>query len=189
LEEISLEPGETKVINLEEHFKYIIGEPDSVVVDDTISYILLNNSAPEVAEINLVDSILTLEASLDAGSTEFEIMASAGFTKNYRTVTVAVQSINQINMNSTGPGIKICPNPIQNELTIAFNNSQQGITDIELLDLNGMIIISDQINIDSADKYTIDLCYYPAGIYLLRIKNKGPFRDGKYGLKKIILIQ
>jgi predicted GH43/DUF377 family glycosyl hydrolase len=175
LEEISLEPGETKVINLEEHFKYIIGEPDSVVVDDTISYILLNNSAPEVAEINLVDSILTLEASLDAGSTEFEIMASAGFTKNYRTVTVAVQSINQINMNSTGPGIKICPNPIQNELTIAFNNSQQGITDIELLDLNGMIIISDQINIDSADKYTIDLCYYPAGIYLLRIKNKGHF--------------
>lgn len=172
LEEISLKAGETQVINLEEHFKYIIGEPDSVVVDDTISYTLLSNSAPEITEITLADSMLTFAASLDEGSTEFEIMASAGFTKNYRTVGVTVQGINQINTNSTGPGIKICPNPIQNELIIAFSNSQQGITDIELLDLNGMIIISDRINIDSADKYTIDLYGYPAGIYLLRIKNK-----------------
>jgi predicted GH43/DUF377 family glycosyl hydrolase len=172
LENISLEPGETKVINLKNHFKYIIGEPDSVVVDDTISYTLLSNSAPEVTEITLVDSMLTLEASLDAGSTEFEIMASAGFTKNYRTVTVNVQGINQINKNSTEPGIKICPDPIQNKLTIAFSNGQQGITNIELLDLNGMIIISGQININSADKYTIDLYGYPEGIYLLRIKNK-----------------
>jgi predicted GH43/DUF377 family glycosyl hydrolase len=92
LENIILEPEDSCTLYLEDHFQYIEGIPDSIVIEDTISFSILGNSHPNIASVNLIENTIEIEAGTEIGTTTFEIMASAGFTRNYREVTVYVQA-------------------------------------------------------------------------------------------------
>ncbi len=62
-------------------------------------------------------------------------------------------------------GLEVYPNPVQNQLFVV---AEAGVK-IELLDLNGRVLVQDEMNSAEAQ---LDLGTYPAGVYVLRASNK-----------------
>ena len=163
---ITIETGATYTLNLDDHFQYIQGLPDSIVIADTISYSLISNSDPEIADVNLTDNIVEIVAGEAEGSTRFEIMASAGFTKNYRRVKVEIQPLN-IHTRADDTDIKIFPNPAIDHLTVEF---PQGIihSQIQLFDITGKLLLTET---SDREAHTVNLSSFTNGLYFIRISN------------------
>jgi hypothetical protein len=69
----------------------------------------------------------------------------------------------------------IYPNPVTHELTIHMNDNRQTEADLELMDINGRVLIKKTIRND--DK--IDCEDLIPGMYILRINQNGSFIDIK----------
>lgn len=163
IEDIPLEPDSTYSINLDDHFQYIQGIPDSVVIKDTISYSLLTNSDPGIADVSLTGNTISIDAGSDEGSTKFEIMASAGFTKNYRVVTVKVQNPVGIRTQTDDVEMQIYPNPAGDVFYI--NNPTADKFSYRVRSITGQLLMQhDQI---SGNRAAVHLSQ--SGIYIVEI--------------------
>lgn len=165
--DITLVTEESISIDLDDHFQYIQGIPDSTVIEDTITYTLKSIPASDTAEITLEGTMLNIMAGAYEGSTTFEIMASAGFTKNYSSVIVAVQRPTGVDNQTKNSGFSIYPNPTNKLVTI-----ETGIPDLYkicITSLNGQLINSREME---GTSHQIDLSSFRKGVYFMTIRSK-----------------
>jgi len=77
---------------------------------------------------------------------------------------------------------QVVPNPIMNTAIIRWNQSEMNFEWIELIDLQGRVLLLDDLK-SSNSEYKISLGNYKSGIYFLRLGNQTQFQT-----KKIIKI-
>ncbi|MBS1624028.1 MAG: T9SS type A sorting domain-containing protein [Bacteroidetes bacterium] len=77
--------------------------------------------------------------------------------------------------------LSIYPNPSTGKLSISVDNSARAIGTLELSDITGKILLSDEIENNTME---LDLSEYTNGIYILRTENS---KDNDCSISKIIL--
>lgn len=65
--------------------------------------------------------------------------------------------------------LKVYPNPAVNELNISLKNIDDQINRLEILDLNGKLIIREEENYLYIDKINLKINHLPIGVYTLRL--------------------
>ncbi len=86
-------------------------------------------------------------------------------------------SFNAANQNATSESLinnkaVVFPNPANDVATIKFNSSKQTNYIAELVDMNGKILLQKKITAKQGlNMMNIDVSNYPAGIYLIKLKN------------------
>lgn len=73
-------------------------------------------------------------------------------------------------------GVKIYPNPANNELNISLDKVDVGNIHIELIDLNGKLISNRIINTKSNHQITVDLNGIAKGVYQLKLSTETAFK-------------
>jgi hypothetical protein len=74
-------------------------------------------------------------------------------------------------------GFSVYPNPASKSITIDFKNISGNLSDIEIVDLNGVRMFKTQINVE---KLVLNIENYPAGIYFVKVKTTGSNWIGKF---------
>lgn len=77
-------------------------------------------------------------------------------------------------------GVNIYPNPAKNILNIQLTNSDSDKINMDVLDINGKLVLSNTFN---TANHTIDVSKMPAGTYLIRLKSE----EASYYKKVIVL--
>jgi len=81
---------------------------------------------------------------------------------------------------STVKKLLIYPNPVLNKLTIGFPDSIQGKYNVEIVNLQGKVVYSEQRNEGSVRSTQIsDIGYLPTGIYLIMVSDHSLMFSGK----------
>ena len=93
-------------------------------------------------------------------------------TSNSALATVTLRA----NDFSTDNGIKIYPNPFQNKVIIAFDESIDA--ELKVFDVNGRLLKDQKLN---ATENNIDMSNLPSGLYLFQITS-----DSKTMIQKVI---
>jgi hypothetical protein len=71
------------------------------------------------------------------------------------------------------PPTKVYPNPVQNELNIQFSNLfTSGVVNVQLLDMSGRLILSDQFAGNETATVQLDISSIPQGMYMVRLTNE-----------------
>jgi hypothetical protein len=81
---------ETVNIDLSEHFSFVPGDTVQPISGDTLSYTLLFGPDPDIAQLQLTDNLLSIEAVGNYGESEFRFMVSCGLSKKLCNVRVIV---------------------------------------------------------------------------------------------------
>ncbi len=76
--------------------------------------------------------------------------------------------------NRENAGFYFYPNPVEDKITIVKNHE---FTEIELYDLNGNIILSEN---PESNAVSFDLSHLPGGVYFIRISNDETIRTRKF---------
>jgi hypothetical protein len=78
--------------------------------------------------------------------------------------------VNKVELNNFGKlsGINIYPNPTKVEVTIRFDNIQEGQHTLEVLDATGRVLNSQKLNNNAIQ---VNLSNYETGIYFIKIAN------------------
>ena len=66
-------------------------------------------------------------------------------------------------------GIRVFPNPAQNNLFIELSDFNGSLERLELIDLSGKVMAQPKLNTVSGTRVTMDLGAYSEGAYLLRM--------------------
>jgi len=83
-------------------------------------------------------------------------------------------------INLKNQGIKVCPNPASELLSVSWENPMEdGI--IEILDLSGKLIRSHKFQ-GTMSEFSFDISELAGGVYLVRVYN-----ENIYGYKKIVI--
>ena len=67
--------------------------------------------------------------------------------------------------------LKVYPNPTFGELNI-FSSSIVGVYNLEITDINGRVLLSDEDQIKQNQNVFLDLSSYESGAYFVRIYNE-----------------
>lgn len=74
--------------------------------------------------------------------------------------------------NESMPGMTVVPNPANDVLTMTFN-AMEGMGVVNITDLNGRVISSQQLAQVSRRTFTYDSSMLPNGIYMVSVENAG----------------
>ncbi|MFL5753202.1 MAG: GEVED domain-containing protein [Bacteroidia bacterium] len=94
---------------------------------------------------------------------------ATGETEDYLITIVGGLAVGIENYNEAA-SIEIFPNPSQGEVTISVKSMYAGKSVCQLIDLNGKIIVSENLTGNCTKK--IDLSLFEKGVYLLRYLNE-----------------
>lgn len=101
------------------------------------------------------------------------------FTEYSQQVEV-LKSVTSIR-NLKNPDLDIYPNPVKDILKINFGNPVEGSILIEIMNIAGQLVYSQQMTIDGFSQTAINVQQLKPGIYFLRVINGGkPFADRKF---------
>jgi hypothetical protein len=81
---------ETVSIDLSEYFSFVPGDTVQPITGDTLNYTLLFEPDPDIAQVQLTDSLLSIEAGGNYGKSEFRFMVFCGQSKKLCNVRVIV---------------------------------------------------------------------------------------------------
>lgn len=71
---------------------------------------------------------------------------------------------------------QIYPNPASEKFKVEFKRRRKGVSEIELRDLQGKIIIKEQISVVERDGYEVVTRDLPSGIYFIKVTQPGTFK-------------
>jgi hypothetical protein len=99
-------------------------------------------------------------------------------TISYRAYKFDVPILDVIKPYSADPAFEIrsiYPNPAQSRTTVDFYSNEEGITEIELIDVLGNIRYSSTQHIKNAGIYSfnVDLKDIPSGVYYCKLSQNG----------------
>jgi len=111
----------------------------------------------------------------------FHYLDLIGFSSDGRTTNIlfdnfnlAVDGTNHVGINdllNAESEITFFPNPVVDQLMIRFNKKMTGLATVKIIDLNGKIISSSQLNNVENGTFTFDAKTLPNGIYNVVIEN------------------
>ena len=83
------------------------------------------------------------------------------------------KSIGKLSLNTVAfeNNISAYPNPANSNINVALNYVQQGATTIELINLNGQVVVSQNAQDMFNTSNTMDVSNLEKGLYILRITN------------------
>ncbi len=90
------------------------------------------------------------------------------FDPDYQTIAKADTVKFSLTLDDYFDSFKVFPNPVSNIITI--NRPLRDISEVEMLDVTGKLIFSEEINNGSYDRLSLDLSLYAKGIYFLKAK-------------------
>ncbi|MCD4833727.1 MAG: Ig-like domain-containing protein [Bacteroidales bacterium] len=124
------------------------------------------------------------EGTIPASSSDvfYKITASDGSATGTATGTYSVTAVG-INNPDGIVSMNIYPNPSNGNFTLEMNASKAGTFNVEIINIQGQVVFTKEINQDGFYKETIDISNNASGIYYLRIN------DGKNLKVSKIMIQ
>jgi hypothetical protein len=166
-------------------FSYMV--PDSIFIDDdgnnTLAYSAsLNNGDPLPSWLSFDNESMTFSGTLtESGSFRIKVAATdtAGASASNVFALQVVEKTSSVRQ-TIEHNIQVFPNPTNDRINISFGSITYKNAVVELTDINGRSIISNNFHNTSAT--TIALTGYPQGYYLLIINI-----DGEKINKKICL--
>jgi len=91
-----------------------------------------------------------------------------------------VSDVSQISYQK-GRNITLYPNPVNEELTLIFHSSFQGILQIDLINMQGKITCRKTVDkSDDLKKLNINMSDIPKGLYICRLCNGQTIETGKF---------
>jgi len=96
------------------------------------------------------------------------------------TVKITQKVLNVKEQNDL-PSIKLYPNPVKTEVTIAFPSQGTQLYTAQIMDLKGNLVFHKEIS-TSRSEFKIEMSQLNAGVYILKLSSQ----DGKSTIKKII---
>jgi Secretion system C-terminal sorting domain/Reeler domain len=78
--------------------------------------------------------------------------------------------------------LKLFPNPVVDQVTLQGQFNEKGTYDLSVFNLQGQRVWSQQSNLNGWQQYSIPTSDWPAGVYLLQVRNEG----GKLTHTKIV---
>jgi beta-glucanase (GH16 family) len=155
---------------------------------NSLTYSITAGNTNDVFAIDNTTGEITVKKSteMDYETTpEFTLTVEVSDGTNIDTaiVTIALNnlietSIDDLQLNK----LDIYPNPSNGIVTIDFSNSANKMINIELININGQILYSENFEITNSTK-TIDLSSYSNGIYFMLLKSNDSFIKRKIVLE------
>ncbi|MCB0794875.1 MAG: T9SS type A sorting domain-containing protein [Flavobacteriales bacterium] len=110
--------------------------------------------------------------SIDANGMYTGMVMQGGNRDSGFTINVLNPLSTSIHEQFMLEGLATWPNPVNDVLNVVFESSMQGAARIEVLDLNGRLVLTQRTNLNSGRNLErIDTEGLVAGMYLLRITN------------------
>ncbi len=114
-----------------------------------------------------------ITSNLDLNGTP---LTAAGISK-LDDILITGTSLSGVEMNQMGNNIDVFPNPAKNELFIDLNNSGFNTAIMEVYDITGKLVYSDNLNSSVMKK--MDVSNFSKGIYILRFIGEGSIETQK----------
>ena len=83
----------------------------------------------------------------------------------------------------TASQLQLYPNPTDGRLTIDLTAFLEQAATLEILDLNGQLILRRELGLIEQSTERLDLSAYPAGIYFVRLR----LDDGTTALRRVVV--
>ncbi len=137
------------------------------------------------------DGVILGKANISGGEATIELTETLDSAGNSPILTITKQNHapyqSEIEMGAMGIEdaslnmVNIYPNPAKDVVNISWNNNQK-ITQIELRDMTGRLLLSNKLTSNTSNSHQINVSAYPKGTYVLTFK-----MDGKTNSKKLII--
>ena len=153
----------------------ITGDTIPDIVGDTLNYTLHSNEKLDLVTASLDGSILTLEAGSVFGTSNIQLIASAGFTKRMDHLTICYKDTTTgIKVISADDQIRIYPNPTNLLLTI--ETDYPDCYSIDIHSLKGQLIYQEEMEGNSK---LIDMTPFSKGVYFITVRSEEFVRTEK----------
>jgi hypothetical protein len=155
-------------LDLSEHFSLVTGNVIPDIEGDTLTFSIRSNENPDVvvASIDPVSTLLTLKGGTASGTSNIEIITSAGFTRRMDQFTVTHTIIDLIDLKQPDPSLLIYPNPSNTLLTIETEFPRSNL--IEISTMNGQSIYHAKME---GKTKQIDLSPFQHGVYIITVRS------------------
>jgi len=157
------ESGESKSIDLKDHYKLITGDTVPIFIGDTLVFTLHGNENQDAVNATIEGSVLTLNTGISKGKSDMQVIASAGFTSRMDQFTV-INNVTSIQSIAISPSILIYPNPLTGIFNISFGSQVQQAT-LNIFDLQGRLMRVETFQNPTIE--TFDIGTLPKGIYIV----------------------
>lgn len=124
---------------------------------------LFTNMTDNITTLSLIGSYFDLDSNLVCNSLTLQPYSSKILIS---TTQPCLSAINENTMKQITSDVY--PNPAQNYVTVKFNDTEQGIVNVSLLDITGKQLKSVYTN---SDEFRLKFEDIPNGFYLVRISN------------------
>ncbi len=145
-------------------------------VDDVLTYEAVSSNTSALTT-SLVGTVLSINGVAIGNATVTVTVTDTNGDSVEETFDVTVEEPLGIENGSFENSVFVAPNPTNGELRVSLNNTNRGEVNVQILNVNGQIIM-DRIFIKNSELHNeeIDISEYKSGIYLIRlINNKGEY--------------
>jgi hypothetical protein len=155
---------------------------------NSLTYSITAGNTNDVFAIDNTTGEITVKKSteMDYETTpEFTLTVEVSDGTNIDTaiVTIALNNLIETSIDDLQlTKLDIYPNPSNGIVTIDFSNSANKMINIELININGQVLYSENFEITNSTK-TIDLSSYSNGIYFMLLKSNDSFIKRKIVLE------
>jgi hypothetical protein len=134
--------GETRSIDLKDHYQFIMGDTVPEMNGDTLTFEVINEN-PDIVTASINGNMLMLVAGDTIGDSKIKVIVSAGFTErmDYLTVTRGTDDISEF---SNEQSVMIYPNPLTTSATIEYELNQPEKVTLTIYDYLGKQVYQAQ---------------------------------------------
>lgn len=138
---------------------------DRVRIYDVVTQELLAEYSGSYPSASMPAPVTSYSGKMFIAFSSNASITGTGWEANYTTVTTGIET----NL-SGGETFSVTPNPAKDMLTLRFSSINEGTSEIRLLSLSGVTMLSESLNNDDLDgNYSMDISRIPDGVYLLQI--------------------
>lgn len=177
LSDIEFMQGETRSIDLKNHYQFIMGDTVPEITSDTLVFEIINEN-PEIVSANLNGNILMLLAGDTIGDSKIKIIVSAGFTERMDNFTVK-RGTDNIPDYTNENSVMIIPNPFTTETTIEYELSQPQTVTITFYNQFGKLVDRIEQKHSAGKQRVVWTPNLPGGIYYFRLDAGEQLASGK----------
>jgi hypothetical protein len=142
-------------------------------------------SVPQTGGWQIWKSIYLRNVYLTHGTSTIKFVCDVGgFNLNSFNFKFKFENFTGLDDIDANADIKIYPNPSTEILNLEFSKEIEEVKSYSLLNVQGSVIKSEPMEVQSLERYTIDLMQIPEGIYVLQIEFSDNIRSFKIMVEK-----